>query len=39
VSRRTVRATVITTSLAARGDWILSRLFDQSAAPLPLATL
>jgi len=34
-----VRATVITTSLAARGDWILSRLFDQSAAPLPLATL
>ncbi len=39
VSRRTVRATVITTSLAARGDWILSRLFDQSAATLPLATL
>lgn len=39
VSRRTVRATVITTSLAARRDWILARLFDQSAASLPLAAL
>ena len=37
VSRRTVRATVITTSLVVRRDWILSRLFDQSAASLPLA--
>lgn len=39
VSRRTVRATVITTSLAVRGDWLLERLFQQSAAALPLATL
>jgi farnesyl-diphosphate farnesyltransferase len=38
VSRRTVRATVITTSLAARNDWMLSRLFQWSAAPLPPAT-
>jgi farnesyl-diphosphate farnesyltransferase len=37
VSRRTVQATVITTSLAARHDWVLSRLLQQSAAPLPLA--
>ena len=39
VSRRTVRATVITTSLAVRRDWILARLFDRSAASLPLAAL
>src|SRR5882724_1701762 len=38
VSRRTVRATAITTSLAARSDWMLSRLFQWSAAPLPPAT-
>jgi farnesyl-diphosphate farnesyltransferase len=38
VSRRTVRATVIMTSLAARSDWMLSRLFQWSAAPLPPAT-
>jgi farnesyl-diphosphate farnesyltransferase len=38
VSRRTVRATVITTSLAVRRDWLLARLFEQSAASLPLAT-
>jgi farnesyl-diphosphate farnesyltransferase len=39
VSRRTVRATVVTTSLAVRGDWILARLFQQSASVLPLAAL
>ena len=39
VSRRTVRATVVTTSLAVRRDWILVRLFQRSAAGLPLATL
>jgi 4,4'-diapophytoene synthase len=38
VSRRTVRATVITTSLAVRRDWLLARLFERSAASLPLAT-
>jgi len=36
VSRRTVRATVLATTLAVRGDWVLKRLFQQSAAPLPL---
>jgi farnesyl-diphosphate farnesyltransferase len=36
VSRRTVRATVIATSVAVRGDWLLTRLFQQSAAVLPL---
>jgi farnesyl-diphosphate farnesyltransferase len=39
VSRRIVRATVITTSLAVRDNWLLTRLFQQSAAPLPLAVL
>jgi farnesyl-diphosphate farnesyltransferase len=39
VSRRTVRATVVATSLAVRGDWILARLFQQSASVLPLAAL
>lgn len=37
VSRQTVRATVIATSVAVRGDWVLTRLFQQSAAALPLA--
>jgi len=37
VSRRTVRATVITTSLAVRHDWVLARLLSTSAASLPLA--
>ncbi len=37
VSRGTVRATVVATSVAVRGDWLLTRLFDQFAAALPLA--
>jgi farnesyl-diphosphate farnesyltransferase len=36
VSRRTVRATVLATSLAVRGDWVLTQMFQQSAGPLPL---
>ncbi len=39
VSRRVVRATVITTSLAVRENWLLARLFQLSAASLPLAVL
>ena len=39
VSRRTVRATVVATSLAVRGDWVLRQLFRESAAPLPLSLL
>lgn len=39
VSRPTVRATVVATSLAVRGDWLLTRLFQRSAAVLPLARL
>jgi farnesyl-diphosphate farnesyltransferase len=39
ISRRTVRAAVLATSLAVRGDWVLTRLFRQSAAPLPLRLL
>jgi farnesyl-diphosphate farnesyltransferase len=39
VSRRAVRATVVTTSLAVRDNWFLTRLFEFSAAPLPLAVL
>lgn len=39
VSRRVVRATVFTTSLAVRDNWVLARLFQYSAAPLPLAVL
>jgi farnesyl-diphosphate farnesyltransferase len=37
VSRRTVKATVITTSLAVRHDWVLSRLMQMSSARLPFA--
>lgn len=37
VSRGTVRATVVVTSVAVRGDWLLTRLFQQCAATLPLA--
>jgi farnesyl-diphosphate farnesyltransferase len=39
VSRRVVRATVVTTSMAVRDNWLLARLFQYSAAPLPLAVL
>jgi 4,4'-diapophytoene synthase len=36
VSRRTVRLTVLATSAGVRHDWLLSRMFDLAAAPLPL---
>jgi farnesyl-diphosphate farnesyltransferase len=39
VSRRTVRATVVVSSLAVGSNWLLTRLFEQSAAGLPLANL
>jgi farnesyl-diphosphate farnesyltransferase len=39
ISRRTVRATVVTTSLMVRRDWLLARLFQRAAATLPLARL
>jgi farnesyl-diphosphate farnesyltransferase len=35
VSRRMVRATVVTTSLLVRNDGVLTRLFDWAASPLP----
>jgi farnesyl-diphosphate farnesyltransferase len=39
VSRRTVRATVLTSSIAARSDRTLTLLFDLAARGLPLAAL
>jgi farnesyl-diphosphate farnesyltransferase len=36
VSRRMVRATVMTTSLAVKQDWVLSRLMQLTAGRLPL---
>lgn len=36
VSRRMVKATVMTTSLAVQNDWVLSRLMDLSSGRLPL---
>ena len=38
VSRRTVKATVLATSLAVKHDWVLARLMQVSSAHLPLAT-
>jgi len=36
VSRRTVKATVVMTSLAVRNDWVLTRLMQAASARLPL---
>jgi farnesyl-diphosphate farnesyltransferase len=36
VSRRMVKATVMTTSLAVQNDWVLSRLMELSSGQLPL---
>jgi farnesyl-diphosphate farnesyltransferase len=36
VSRRTVRLTVLATSMSVRNDWMLSRMFDVAAAKLPV---
>ena len=37
ISRRSVKATVVLTTLAARSDWALRRLFALAAGDLPLA--